>query len=106
MKTVSFLLLRQQTSTLSVGSWLLLLGRFNSKVRMRVNTTKKKQKKRKKPYLLSLLFASEDVCLGGANFVDERAGLIKKKFKMCRRVCLFFFTLETNILRAVVCERK
>ena len=73
-----------------------------------MNTTKKKQKKRKKPRLLSLLFASEDVCLGGANFVDERAGLIKKKIQnVSRRVCLFFFTLETNILRAVVvCERK
>ena len=102
MKTVSFLLLRQQTSTLSVGSWLLLLGRFNSKVRMRVNTTKKKQKKRKKPRLLSLLFASEDVCLGGANFVDERAGLIKKKFKMCLVASVFFSSLSRRTFCALL----
>ena len=30
---------------------------------------------------------------------------MKKKFKMCCVVCLFFFTLDTKILRAAVCIR-
>ena len=48
----------KQTSTLSVGSWLLLLGLvFNSKVRMSEHDESKKNEKSR---LLSLLlFASE-----------------------------------------------
>ena len=46
----------KQTSTLSVGSWLLLLGRFNSKVRMSEHDESKKNEKSR---LLSLLSSSD-----------------------------------------------
>ena len=49
---------------LASSSWVLC-----SKVRMSEHDESKKNEKSR---LLSLLFASEDVCLGGANFVRKR----------------------------------
>lgn len=67
MKTVSFLLLRQQTSTLSVGSWLLLLGLV---FKSADECEQKKAKKTKKAvFFLSFLPL---MCLGGANFVPRK----------------------------------
>tara|TARA_B100001758_G_C18306038_1_gene555107 strand:+ start:897 stop:1121 length:225 start_codon:yes stop_codon:yes gene_type:complete len=57
----------KQTSTLSVGSWLLLLGLvFKS-----ADECEQKKAKKTKKAVFFLSFLPLDLCLGGANFVRK-----------------------------------
>ena len=80
--------------------FLWVLGFFFLVLCSKVSERDESKKNEKSRLLLSLL-SSSDV-FGGCQLCTKR-GLIKKKFKMCRRVCLFFFTLERRTFCALLC---